>query len=511
MSRPSRTVAAALVAVAAVAGIGRAQDDSAELRIDATEKLEYRRLHQSDGTREDAFRNRLEVSGYQGIFSAWVRLESLEITDATVYDPYGAADSDVSTEQRIDRTAVTRRLFTAETERFRVQAGDVSHVFGRGLALSVFEDEELNFDSRLEGIRTQYETDHGTASAVAGSRDGNRFRGLFAEASPFTLAGTGARVRVGASAVEAWGATENTEIRPREQHYGGLAEVTAGPAEVYGEWVERDFPGKDGVGALGKPGRGAFVSGRVTSHNVTASGEYRDFFRFEHRFHDPPTTLRQQPWTSLNRVNGQVLADIPDDDVNGTLVQLEWAPGTFTALQASWAHLDEDAGSDAFTERYAEAKTTWRERVFVTGATARSKQELGTATEERISGMGEVVTELDETNSVAMTLEWTEVQASDELTSAFRFPDRFRERIMAVSWGRSPWLNLTLTHEDTDKDDTSETRDHWTNVLAEIVVANGHDLVLSYGSERGGWKCTGGVCFFEPEFEGAKIKWVGRF
>ena len=35
--------------------------------------------------------------------------------------------------------------------------------------------------------------------------------------------------------------------------------------------------------------------------------------------------------------------------------------------------------------------------------------------------------------------------------------------------------------------------------------------MLSYGSERGGWKCTGGVCFFEPEFEGFKVKWVGRF
>jgi hypothetical protein len=44
-----------------------------------------------------------------------------------------------------------------------------------------------------------------------------------------------------------------------------------------------------------------------------------------------------------------------------------------------------------------------------------------------------------------------------------------------------------------------------------VAVAEGHDVMLSYGSERGGWKCTGGVCFFEPEFEGFKVKWVGRF
>lgn len=498
--------AGALLALAATVSAQEAEP----VRFDATEKLEYRRLHEDDGTREEAFRSRLEVSGYQGIFSAWVRLESLQLSNATVYDPYGAGQDGVTAEQRIDETKVTRRLFTARTDRFRVQAGDVSHVFGRGLALSVFEDEELNFDTRLEGVRTQYEDDRGTASAVLGSRDGNRFRGAFLESAPFGLGSSPARVRAGASFVEAWGAEANTAVRPREQHAGALLDVTAGAAGVYGEWVERKFPGRDGVGALGKPGRGAFAAGHVTVAGVTASAEYRDFFRFEHEFHDPPTTLRQQVWTSLNRVNGEVLADIPDDDVNGTLFQLEWAPGTFTSVQGSWAVLDEDDGPDNFAERYAEAKGTWRERVFVTAAAAESELEIGTGNEERISGLGEIVTEIDDVNSLGVTVEWTEAKASDDVTSAFRYPDRFRERIVSVSWGRSPWLNLTVTREDTTEE-TAEEKDDWLNVLAEIAVASGHDVIVSYGSERGGWKCTGGVCFFEPEFEGLKVKWIGRF
>jgi hypothetical protein len=253
------------------------------------------------------------------------------------------------------------------------------------------------------------------------------------------------------------------------------------------------------------------VSGEVTARGFTASAEHRDFFRFEHPYHDPPTTLRQHVWTSLNRVNGQVLADIPDDDVNGTLVSLEWAHGGFTEMHGSWSTLDEDAGPDRFTEIFGEGKATWRERVFVTGAAAESELTLGTALEERISGLGEVVVEFDERNSLSLATEWTEAQASDELTNAFQEPHRFTERIFSASWGRSPWLNLTFTYEDTDEGDPTETRDDWANVVAEVAVADGHDVVLSWGSERGGWKCTGGVCFFEPEFEGAKIKWVGRF
>ena len=513
MIRPRRalTGAAGALMLVGTGAAARADEEAPQLRIDATEKLEYRRLSQ-DGVREEAFRNRLEVSGYYGIFSVWARFESLQMSNASVYDPYGVLKEGDATITRVDETSVTRRLFSMEKDAFHVHVGDVSHVFGRGLALSVFEDEELNFDTRLEGVQAQFEHDRGSASAIAGSRDGNRFRGAFAESAPITLGGDGgARTRVGASFVEAWGAEENTDIRPREQHVGGLAEVSWGPARAYGEYVERKFPGKDGEGALGKPGRGAFVAGEVTASNVTVSAEHRDFFRFEHEFHDPPTTLQQHPWTSLNRVNGQVLADIPDDDVNGTLLQAEWAPGTFTVFRGSWARLDEDEGPDNFTEIFGQAKTTWRERVFVTAATAESELEVGSVFEERISGLGELVVELTDVNSLSFGVEWTEVQASDRVTAPYEYPDRYRERIFSVSWGRSPWLNLTVTREDTTEDDPAEPRDDWMNVLAEVAVASGHDLQISYGSERGGWKCTGGVCFFEPEFEGFKVKWVGRF
>jgi hypothetical protein len=300
-------------------------------------------------------------------------------------------------------------------------------------------------------------------------------------------------------------------VLPREQHAGALAELTAGPATLYGEYLERKFPGKNGVGALGEPGRGAFIAADVTAFGATLSGEYRDFFRFEHGYNDPPTTLRQHAWTTLNRVNGEVLQDIPDDDVNGHLLQLDWSRGGLTEISASFARLDHDEGPDRFTEMFASGKTEWRERIHVTGGAAETEFKFGSNREERITGMGETIVEIDDVNSVSLQVEWAEVQTSSELTEPFAFARRFHERIFSVSWGRSPWLNLTVTREDTDEDDPTETRALWSNVIADVAVAPGHDVVLSYGSERGGWKCTGGVCFFEPEFEGIKVKWIGRF
>jgi hypothetical protein len=510
MSGRRLPLAAALALVLAAAGTGRAQDP---LYLSAVNTLDYRRFEQDD-LREDAFRNRLEVTAAQGIFTAWARLQMVSLSNAQIYDPYGwLRDSDTET-IRVEESDISRRQFAIDTDRFDAQIGDWAHVFGRGLMLSVFEEEELNWDTRLDGFRGVLSGDRGSAAVLAGSNDGNRFRGAFVESNAFDL-GELTRVRGGMSFVEAWGAEAETDIGPREQHLGGMAEVVLGSGDfettLYGEYMERKFPGKDGIGALGTPGRGAFGAASVTWKSLTVSGEYRDFFRMEHEYHDPPTTLRQHTWTLLNRVNGVVLADIPDDDVTGGLGQAEWAYDYFNTLSASYARLEDGPGDRTFFEAYGEGKATWQEKLFLTVAAAESELELFDDWEESITGLGEIVTHLTETNSLSLTVEWAEVRSINRQSAAYEYPEEFRDRIFSLSYGRSPWLTLTGTYEDTTEDDPTEPRDHWFNVLVELNIASAHTVNLSYGSERGGWKCTGGICFFEPEFEGLKVKWVSRF
>lgn len=476
-----------------------------ELRLGVTDKLDYRRLGQ-DGQREEAFRNRLEVTATQGMFSAWIRLQSLQVSDANVYDPYGVSDPTTGvTEQRVDGTEVTKRWLSIDRGSFRAVAGDFAHVFGRGLALSVFEDEELNYDTRLEGARGEYYHELGAVTALAGSHEGNRFRGAFVEPASFGPA------RVGASFVEAWGSGTATEITAREQHWGGLGEVTLGPATLYGEYVVREFVGRNGAGVRDTPGHGGFVSVLASYGGLTVSGEFRDMFRFEHPYNDPPTTLRQHTWTLLNREAGQALQDIPDDDVTGYLTEAEYSAGLFTTFHGSFGRIDRENSEDDFWELYGEAKTTWQERVFLTAAASESEFRFGGVFDERIAGFGEIVLEIDDVNSLTLGGEWSEARLQDAATQSFQYPAEFRERIFSASWGRSPWLQVTVTYEDTTEEDPAEPRDDWLSVLAEVAVAEGHDVQVSYGSERGGWKCTGGVCFFEPEFEGLKVKWVGRY
>jgi hypothetical protein len=481
----------------------RAQTES-ELQLGFTNKLDYRRLDQEDLT-EEALRNRGELTAHRGVFGAWIRLESLQISDATSYDPFGEGDDEFPGEQRIDRTELTKRAFTLDTERVRATIGDFSYAFGRGLMLTVFEDEALNFDSQLEGLLARFHHERGSVTALGGSKDENRFRAVFVEPERF------GPLRVGAGFVEAWGGGQETNILDRERHVGGLLELAWGPATLYGELTGRDFPGRNGRGEDDESGHGAFAQAIVSAKGITVSGEARDFFKFEHDFNNPPTTLRQQAWTLLNRVHGTVIADIPNRDVNGYLVEVEYAHDYFTTFHGSASWLDQDDEPNEFRSLYGEARTTWQERISLTGAAAESEFEFGSVFEERIGGFSEVVYELDDRNSLTGAIEWNEVTRSDAATQAFEFPAEFRERIFSLSWGRSPWLSATVTYEDSTDPDTVEPRDDWVTVLTEIAVSENHNLTLSLGSERGGWKCSGGVCFFEPAFEGLKVNWIARY
>ncbi len=490
-----------VLATSMACGAGaRAADE--DLHLGVTNKVDYRRLDQDD-VREDAFRDRLEVTATRGPFDLWVRLEALQVSDASIYDPFGLFPEGAPLGTRVDETEVTKRAFTFRQESFRATVGDASLVFGRGLLFAAFEDEELNFDNRPEGLFVDFEPALGRARAIGASKDGNRFRGVFLEPNAW------GPIRLGAGFVEMWGSGEDTNIQDREQDSGGLAEVTLGPATLYGEYVHREFPNAaPGAGDAGEGG-GGYVSAVVGGGGFVVSGEYRDYSNFEHEFHDPPTALKQHTWTLLNRINGQILQDIDDNDAEGFLTEGSYSAGLFTSLTGSYSEVRRDVGNDNFWEAYGEGKTTWKEKAYFTLAGAESEFEFGTTFEEQIGGFGEVVYQFDEVSSLTGNVEWGEVRQSDQLTQAFQEPVEFRDRIFSLSYGRSPWLNLTVSYEDTT--DPAETRDDWMAAIAEIQVLDNHDLVLSYGSERGGWKCSGGVCFFEPEFEGFKIRWVARY
>ena len=43
------------------------------------------------------------------------------------------------------------------------------------------------------------------------------------------------------------------------------------------------------------------------------------------------------------------------------------------------------------------------------------------------------------------------------------------------------------------------------------ALGEGLDVALGFGTERGGKKCSGGVCYTEPEFAGLRLRLTKSF
>jgi hypothetical protein len=45
----------------------------------------------------------------------------------------------------------------------------------------------------------------------------------------------------------------------------------------------------------------------------------------------------------------------------------------------------------------------------------------------------------------------------------------------------------------------------WAQGFVSVRIGDSHTALLSYGSERGGLNCTGGICRVVPAFEGLRF------
>jgi hypothetical protein len=90
-------------------------------------------------------------------------------------------------------------------------------------------------------------------------------------------------------------------------------------------------------------------------------------------------------------------------------------------------------------------------------------------------------------------------------------PDGKSYRDYIASLAYYPGLDLTVI--GTVERTTQETadRDSWFMVEVRKLLSDDFEASVSAGTERGGKKCTGGVCFVEPAFEGARLRFTRFF
>ncbi len=86
--------------------------------------------------------------------------------------------------------------------------------------------------------------------------------------------------------------------------------------------------------------------------------------------------------------------------------------------------------------------------------------------------------------------------------------------MIVLEYTRSPFLNLTLVGEYSNKHElvtATEDKSYWVYGQITLSFLESQQISVLYGSRQAGFVCVGGVCRFEPEFEGLEIKLLSRF
>jgi len=81
----------------------------------------------------------------------------------------------------------------------------------------------------------------------------------------------------------------------------------------------------------------------------------------------------------------------------------------------------------------------------------------------------------------------------------------FMNQYNSLTFSSSPSLVLTVTSEFTNNEDEPTGKSSWFTGEISYKLNQSNTFGVSYGSERGGLKCTNGICRFVQPFEGFRV------
>ncbi|MBC8487091.1 MAG: hypothetical protein H8D45_13770, partial [Bacteroidetes bacterium] len=78
----------------------------------------------------------------------------------------------------------------------------------------------------------------------------------------------------------------------------------------------------------------------------------------------------------------------------------------------------------------------------------------------------------------------------------------FMNQFVSLSLSKSPDLSVTFNSEFSNDEEEPTGKKSW--FLGEVLykINQSNSVIVSYGSERGGLRCTNGICRFVNPFEG---------
>ncbi|MCX6163775.1 MAG: DUF6029 family protein [Ignavibacteriae bacterium] len=457
------------------------------------------------------------------------------------------------------------------SENINIRIGDYWDIIGRGMTLNVFEDRGLAFDTGIDGLRVAYKRTFGDkkpvkikAQILGGDisytdflnlqrtetykvRDGNF------EISPLK------NLTFGLNYVYAKGVIMGNDLKT-------LTNISSELPEGYMSLKYKDLNFfysyahkrvSTEANLLYPKNITAFGNGMYSSMSFSKSGlgitlDYKNY-RFDlvtpdqrdgtrptkmMPFQNPPTALKEHTSTLISR-NPHI---VDFNDEVGTQLDIIFAPSDkltmnlnlglasrhyeynnvdTTGYQYKWDRINRYNNFlpslreqlSPFWEVYFETEYYATEKFYAKVAVSRQNEiiyidENPLATEKIFNTT--VPIELRYSLSKDYTLKVLFENQWAHNTSHSTTPD-YSNQFAALSLSKSPELTVTANTEfTTDKDDPSR-KSNWFSGEVSYKVTPTNILTVFYGSEKGGLKCTNGICRYVYPFNGLRLTLSSKF
>jgi hypothetical protein len=446
---------------------------------------------------------------------------------------------------------VRKRYVEFSRAGLELRAGDFYTLYGKGLAMNLFENRGINYDTRLDGIRAIHRNDWSQAIFAAGKMryydllNSDRIETYSVKSGHLELHPV-SYLRFGASMVGAEG--ELPSPFGLDRVHADIPEAMLSVSgygfdlHVQKAWKRSTFlrPRPDGSFLSGSA-YGDALYGSVIYTSPIGLGvtfEYKDY-RFdvvgeEERdinrptrmlpMQNPPIVHKEHVFTLLSRTPHVV--DFNDEvgmqldvyyalsptltlNLNGAAASRHSGYTTNNGFLVTWERdvsfmPSMDEMFSPFWELYGEVEWYFDGGSFVRAAFNRrwDNQYEGNLGHVQASTTIPVRIEylLDDTYSIGLTLEQQFFHDSFNREN----PNFFNEFISLSFAMAGRWIATVRVEYTTDKGDASG-KDFWRAAELAYRIGTQHTLTVMYGTERGGLICSSGVCREVLPFDGLRL------
>lgn len=472
-----------------------------EIYLQAQNHLE---LSHDTETEQDIFEDWFDVDLYGDGFLLGLR-----------YSSFAPPDPIVSSD-RESSEGITHRFGEVELGDTRLRAGTFTRLFGRGLVLRSFENRDLRIDTNLDGFLIEHHGDWWQGTLLSGrTESGQMETGERQRDNRFS--GTDLAVDYGALQVgSSFLALERPDSPARPEFHGLRASLVDGPLRVDWEGM-RHLPGDGRESGLGQVVELSYLLGPIGLYG--GYKYYRDAAVLTHDqklMNQPPVLIHDQRATLLNRHPHQ----LDPNDEKGLLadVSLSTPLGEFLVSYAETRHIDEEMGGNDYREGFVEwdghdvfglesmhVIVDYQKVPFLDASDFDHPHWvwdyfLTSSVDVRIAVAGGAAIAIWEHQH--KSAEHVGDFDDDLVSLEYEAPGGWSLSFLAeyVNWSREQQIIEQQEGE----------RKTWLGAQLAAPLGDHHEARLFVGGRREGFICVGGVCRFEPAFDGVELTLLSR-